>query len=89
MPLHLAALQGHVQILRLLERGGADVNRADDMAMTPLHHAAVNGQAMACTELLDHGARPDPKLSVRAPSPHLHGGPGAVTWAQSAVSVSI
>ena len=57
--------------------GSADVNRADDMAMTPLHHAAVNGQAMACTELLDHGARPDPKLSVRAPSHTCIAGPWA------------
>ena len=69
MPLHFAALQGRVEVLRALEAcPGVDVNAPDGLSMTPLHHAAVNGQEAACMELLSRGARVDPKLSVRAPS---------------------
>lgn len=66
MPLHFAALQGHVDVLRaLLACPGVDCNAADGLGMTPLHHAAVNGQEAACMELLSRGARLDPKLGVR------------------------
>ena len=68
MPLHFAALQGHVEVLRALLDAcpGMDVNAPDSLGMSSMHHAAVNGQEAACLELLSRGARLDPKLSVRA-----------------------
>jgi ankyrin repeat protein len=66
MPLHFAALQGHVEVLcALLACPGVDCNAPDGLGMTPLHHAAVNGQEACCAELLSRGARVDSKLSVR------------------------
>lgn len=63
-PLHLAALQGHMKLVKLLENSGADVNAADEHGMAPLHKAAVQGHADTVQELLAHGARIDAKLTV-------------------------
>ncbi len=65
-PLHLAALQGHMQLVKLLEAARADVNAKDEHGMTPLHKAAVQGHTQTVSELLAHGARVDAKLTVRA-----------------------
>ena len=64
-PLHLAALQGHMQLVKLLENSGANINAADEHGMTPLHKAAVQGHADTVAELLAHGAHIDAKLTVR------------------------
>ena len=40
----------------LLSRG-ADINRADQMGMTPLHYAAMGGCAYCLATLIAHGAR--------------------------------
>ena len=60
-----------MDVVRLLEGAGVDVNAQDKLAMTPLHHAAVNGQETAVAELLSRGARMDTKLSVRVRT-HCH-----------------
>ena len=65
-PLHLAALQGHMQLVKLLENSGANVNASDEHGMTPLHKAAVQGHADTVAELLAHGAHIDAKLTVSA-----------------------
>lgn len=42
-PLHFAALNGHVNVVELLIRNGADVNAKDDSGLTPLHLASGGG----------------------------------------------
>jgi ankyrin repeat protein len=72
-PLHLAALQGHTHLVKLLEGAGADVRAADEHGMTPLHKAAVQGHSETVADLLAHGAHVDAKLTVRpSPTPIPH-----------------
>jgi uncharacterized protein len=40
--LHMASWQGHLDIVQYLVEQGADVNKADKRAWTPLHCAAMN-----------------------------------------------
>jgi ankyrin repeat protein len=56
-----------MQLVKLLESSGADVNAADEHGMTPLHKAAVQGHADTVAELLAHGAHIDAKLTVIHP----------------------
>ena len=44
-PLHLAAAKGHVPVVELLIKNGANVNAKDADGGTPLHSAAANGYA--------------------------------------------
>jgi ankyrin repeat protein len=53
-PLRLAATYGHVGVVELLLRAGADTNRD-----TALGHAAVNGHSATVRTLLDYGAEVD------------------------------
>ncbi|XP_076855882.1 caskin-2 isoform X2 [Brachyhypopomus gauderio] len=53
-PLHLAARNGHKDIIRLLLRAGIDINRATK-AGTSLHEAALYGKTEVVRLLLDAG----------------------------------
>ena len=53
-----------MQLVKLLENSGANVNAADEHGMAPLHKAAVQGHADTVAELLAHGAHIDAKLTV-------------------------
>ncbi|MBE7211924.1 MAG: ankyrin repeat domain-containing protein, partial [Gluconacetobacter diazotrophicus] len=55
-PLRNAAGEGHLEIVRLLLDGGADINAQDDHGFTPLAWAAYEGREDACLLLLDRGA---------------------------------
>ena len=55
-PMHVAAQNGHVNILSLLLENGADLEGLDDYIMTPLHRASWVGRLDAVRFLLDHGA---------------------------------
>ncbi|KAI9334016.1 ankyrin repeat-containing domain protein [Obelidium mucronatum] len=55
-PLHLSALNGHVDAARLLLDSGASVNGENAVIDTPLHGAARNGHIDAVRLLLDSGA---------------------------------
>ena len=61
-----------MQLVKLLENSGADVNAADEHGMAPLHKAAVQGHTDTVAELLAHGAHIDAKLTVSRPGHHLN-----------------
>lgn len=55
--LHLAARNGHCDVLRmLLQRGGMDINCRDAAGFTPLQLAVAAGMTEIVQILLDHGA---------------------------------
>jgi ankyrin repeat protein len=53
----IAAWYGHVEVVRVLLEGGADVLRGDTDNGTALHYAAREGRLEVCRLLLDGGAR--------------------------------
>ena len=55
-PLHSAAAGGHLKIVELLLKCGADPNLRQNGGFTPLHAAAQNGQVDMVRMLLFHGA---------------------------------
>ncbi|MDC0857561.1 ankyrin repeat domain-containing protein [Rickettsiales bacterium] len=55
-PLHIAAQNGHPEIVKLLLDRGAEVNQAGRYGTTPLHIAAHRGHREAVQLLLDRGA---------------------------------
>ena len=55
-PMHIAAFEGHADILSLLLEHGADVDGRGIWESTPLYRAAENGKLEAGQYLLDRGA---------------------------------
>jgi ankyrin repeat protein len=55
-PMHIAAFEGHADILSLLLEHGVDVDSRGIADNTPLHRAAENGKVEAGQYLLDRGA---------------------------------
>ncbi|NAZ34551.1 MAG: hypothetical protein GU356_09810 [Pyrobaculum sp.] len=60
-PLHLAALNGRVDIVATLLEHGADPNVQDKFGRTPLHLAASEGRVEVVRLLLERGADPNAK----------------------------
>ena len=60
---HSAAYNGELKILKCLlqaeQYNMVDIDKLDDSGMTPLMWAALNGHALTCRLLLEHGANPD------------------------------
>lgn len=54
--LDIAIVEGHLRIVKILIRRGADVNAADSVGRTPLARAAFFNQAEAIDELISAGA---------------------------------
>lgn len=58
---HAAALRGHVEIMDILLKHGADPNKLDTIKKTSLHSAALSGNIEVIKYLLDNGADPEAK----------------------------
>ena len=58
--LHVAAINGNLQITAILIKAGAKVDITDKLGNTPLHYAADRNQVEVTKLLLDVGAAPDP-----------------------------
>lgn len=68
--LHLAALEGHLDLLRALIEGGADVNAADECGWTPLHAAARGNQVESIDALVEAGASIEALENQGGPPPY-------------------
>ncbi len=55
-PLHYAARQGHLDVVKLFVEAGADVNVQEDYGFTPLHEAAENGNLEVAKYLTENKA---------------------------------
>jgi ankyrin repeat protein len=58
-PLHVAVINGQLEIAQVLLDAGADVNVQTNGGRTPLHDAAQNGSLEIARMLIDAGARKD------------------------------
>jgi ankyrin repeat protein len=68
-PLHRAAGEGQLKVMRLLLDAGAEADSRNDDGWTPLHVAAVYGRADACALLLERKARVDRPLDSSGTQP--------------------
>lgn len=64
-PLHLAACNGHQEVVHELIVGKCNVNMRTESGMGPLHMAASQGFEEIVQQLLDAGAAPDMQDKVR------------------------
>ena len=58
-PLHIAAVVGSVECVKLLLNYGADINVVDEDNNTPLHWACSSGMLDTVKHLVKNGARTD------------------------------
>ena len=59
-PLHSATCQGKIEIVRILIKNGAEINKASYGRQTALHFAALNGSPLIAKLLIDNGATLNP-----------------------------
>lgn len=64
-PLHIASLNGHAELARMLLEAGAKVDARGKKGSTPLHLAAMDGHFAVARLLLDRGAGVDTRNNVR------------------------
>jgi ankyrin repeat protein len=66
-PLNLAAMNGHVEVCRILLEAGLDVEGTTDDRFTPLMSAAAGGHVEVVRLLLEHGADVKAKWGANTP----------------------
>uniref|UniRef100_A0A671NGT5 Serine/threonine-protein phosphatase 6 regulatory ankyrin repeat subunit B-like n=1 Tax=Sinocyclocheilus anshuiensis TaxID=1608454 RepID=A0A671NGT5_9TELE len=72
--LHSTAYHGHAQALEVLLEGHCEVDQGDEVGRTPLMLAALRGHTDCALTLLNHGASPRSKDTIRGRTPiHLAG----------------
>jgi len=81
-PLHWAAQQGLLDIVRLLLRFGARVNLRDSLGFTPLAVAAGEGYESLVRQFVAAGASPDLRIHSNEGGTALH---LACSWGRSRV----
>lgn len=57
LPLSLAAMNGHTDVIRVLLKAGAHVNDLDNRGRSALHRASMNGHVEAATLMVEKGAK--------------------------------
>lgn len=68
------AYHGHAQALEVLLEGHCEVDQGDEVGRTPLALAALRGHTDCALTLLNHGASPRSRDTVRERTPiHLAG----------------
>lgn len=67
--LHAAVIREHLGVMRLLLEAGADPNKADFNAITPLHHAASYAPVDVAKMLLAYGASTTSRTKARGQTP--------------------
>ncbi|MDU8913437.1 ankyrin repeat domain-containing protein [Aestuariicoccus sp. MJ-SS9] len=58
-PLHLAAMNGHTEVVRMLADGGADLEASSGILGRPLHVATNRNRADVIAALIEYGAEVD------------------------------
>ena len=58
-PLFTAVANGHIDVVNLLLKKGADIENDNQFGFTPLHKAAICGHLNVVALLLDRGAQPE------------------------------
>lgn len=70
--LHLAVINGHLDLCKLMVKKGFDVDSKDNMGMTPLHFAADHGNFKLFKFIYDHASLKDPKSEGCTKNRPLH-----------------
>ena len=70
-PLHVAASNGHAEVVALLLEKGADPNAQNRLEVTPLHMAAKNGHLPVVEMLVAHGADVNARQCANQTALHL------------------
>lgn len=63
-PLHIAALEGNMDLVISLVNSGAKINAVNKAGKSPLHMAAGKGHTEVVKYLIDHGAKTNTKNAL-------------------------
>lgn len=70
-PLHTAAAEGDLVMIKQLLADGAGVDAVDESGLSPIHLAASRGRPQTIMMLVEHGASVNAKTSFGATPLHL------------------
>lgn len=66
MPIHLAAGNGHTELIKLIKKGQHNVDEPDDNKKTPLFYACLGGKAHTVRVMVNElGANPSYQDSLK------------------------